>query len=159
MQKNLLVVVSISYLIAIGLTIVPFPENYQWYKPLWLPMFCLFWSIAYPYQIHLGINWFFALLLDVATGVTLGHTAIGILVISFFANKLAHRLKIFPFIHQFLFVIFLLTLYQLITFWIFGLMSQLPKNWHYWYPIITSGLCWLALFSLFKHQLIGLHKE
>lgn len=149
----------VSYLVAITLTIVPLPEAYQWYRPLFTPLVCLFWAFTNPYHFHLGFVWLFGMLQDVATGTILGHAALGLIVISYIANKAAHRLNIFPPIHQVLFILVLLSLYQLISFWILGITSQLPEAWTYWQPVVVSGICWLVVFNVFHQSIMKLSKH
>ena len=64
--------ISLSIIIALMLTILPLPLWAAWFRPEWLVLVAIYWSIALPHRFNIGVAWLLGLLLDALSGTILG---------------------------------------------------------------------------------------
>lgn len=148
--------ILLSLLIALALTILPLSEDWKLWRPEWIAMTLIHWTLLLPKKMSLLLAWFMGLLVDALYGSILGQHAFGYTLIVFMALRLRPRLLVDSFLHQ----IFLLTLtlgtYLLINLWILGVSGNTPEPWVYWTPVISSVIVWplyhYLLSRLFTEQ-------
>ena len=127
---------------AIVLTLIPLPEWAKPYRPEWIALLAIYWSITTPKRFNLGSSWIAGLVLDVLRGSLLGQHAIGFALSSFFSIRLHQRMRAYPFSQQAFFIALFLLPYMSINLWIYGMLDQSPDSWLYWMPVLTSALSW-----------------
>lgn len=135
-------VILASFVIAFMLTILPLPSWAAWLRPEWVVLTLLYWVIALPHRIGLGIAWLLGLFLDALQHTLLGEHALAMVVITFIALKIHRQFRFFPLWQQAFSIMLLLAIYQFLRFWIQGIIGQLGEGWLYWLPVVTSGLLW-----------------
>ena len=131
-----------SFMVAIVLTFIPVPDWAEPYRPEWLMLMTIYWSMHTPHKFNLGSSWLAGLTLDVLRGALLGQHALGFAITSFLAIRLHQRVRVYPIHQQALFVAMIMLPYMSITLWIYGALSQSTDSWLYWMPVITSAACW-----------------
>jgi len=139
-----------SFIIALLLTIVPFPAWADMFRPEWVARTLTYWCMALPQRVGVGSGWFMGLLLDVVTGSLLGQHALGLSVIAFLALKLHQRMRIFPMWQQALTVLLFIALYRLLLLWVNGIIGQPVQAWPYWLPLLTSTAIWPLMFTTLR---------
>lgn len=142
--------ITLSFIIALMLTMLPLPEMAEPFRPAWLIMVLIYWCMAVPDRVGVGIGWLMGLLLDVVNGALLGQYAIALSVIAFLTLRLHKRIRNFPVGQQALFIIFMVLIGQGLVLWIKGMIGQSPNSWLYWAPAITSGLLWPWVFLILR---------
>ena len=75
-------VIFLSFFLAYLLAIVPFPEWAMNYRPEWVPIVLIYWTMALPYRIGIGSACAAGLVLDVLEGSTLGVNALALVVVA-----------------------------------------------------------------------------
>ena len=65
-------IIFFSFLAAFMLTIVPFPEWAEAYRPEMVAMVLIYWCLALPERVGVGIGWLTGLTLDVTQGALQG---------------------------------------------------------------------------------------
>ena len=118
-DQNRIWVVWLSLLAALLLTIVPIPSAIEIYRPQWLALFLIYWTIALPERISVGHGFLFGLLLDVLTGTTMGENALSLSLITLLPTK---RISDYGFPH---------TSNKRFRYWRFCLSKKL-----------SASLCW-----------------
>lgn len=146
--------IVLSLIVALMLTIVPLPSWLEILRPEWVALAIIYWCIAVPHRVGVGIAWTVGLLLDVLRDALLGQHALSLTIVAFIAIKLHQRIRLYPVWQQALSVMVLVTLNQLLILWINGLVGHPPKSWTYWLPSITSTLLWPA-FDFVLHRMRG----
>ena len=142
--------IAITLIVAFMLTILPLPDWAEHYRPEWAALVILYWAMALPERIGVGIGWIIGLLLDVMKGALLGQHALGLAVIIYLTINLHQRLRVFPLWQQSFTIILLLLLYQLLILWFNGIIGEPAKGWEYWMPSITGMLLWPWVFILLR---------
>ena len=143
-------ILLISLLIAFLLTALPLPHWANDWRPAWVAMVLIYWCMALPERIGIGIAWCLGLLLDVQQGALLGQNALGLALIAYFVIQIHKRFRIFPLVQQSCLVGFIIIFYLLISSWVTGIMGIPPKTWTYWMPAISSMVLWPWLFVILR---------
>jgi len=143
--------ILLSFIVAFMLTVVPLPDVLQYVRPEWSALVLLYWCMALPDRIGVGIGWSVGLLLDVLTGTLLGQHALGMTVIAYLIINLHQRIRIFPLWQQAVTIWMLLNLYQLLLLWFNGITGQPPKGLQFWLPPISGMILWPLIFIWLRH--------
>jgi len=143
-------IIFISLLIAFLLTALPLPDWANHWRPAWVAMVLIYWCMALPNRVGIGIAWCLGLLLDVQQGALLGQNALGLALIAYFIIQIHKRFRIFPLVQQSCLIGFIIIFYLLIASWINGIMGIPPKSWVYWMPAFTSMVLWPWLFVILR---------
>ncbi len=142
--------IALTLFIALLLAIVPLPDWLTSLRPEWTVLTILYWSIALPQRVGVGIAWIVGLLLDVLSGTLLGQRALSLAVVSYIAIRIHQRIRNYPLIQQALVILVLVALYQLLNLWFDGIIGHPAKGWSYWLPSLTSMILWPWVFLLLR---------
>jgi len=149
-QRNGGWVIALSFLAAMMLTMVPLPGWSAYLRPEWITMVLIYWCMALPGRVGVGIGWIAGLLLDVIHGAVLGQYAMALAVVAFLTLHLHQRMRIYPLAQQALIVLMLLLLQQLLVIWVNGFLGAPPRGIQYWLPAFVSMLLWPWLFLVLR---------
>ncbi len=149
LYRNPLIIVT-SFVLALLLNILPLPEWALSLRPPWATLVLIYWCIAMPERIGVGIGWSLGIILDVLTGTLLGQHALGLSVVAYLANKLCLRIRIFPLWQQALTVLMMLLADRLLALWTMGLSGRPAPSLWYWLPPIIGALLWPWLFIILR---------
>ena len=75
-------VIVASLIVAFMLTAMPLPSWAVSWRPAWVAMVLIYWCMALPQRMGIGISWVLGLLLDVQQGTILGQHAIGLAIVA-----------------------------------------------------------------------------
>lgn len=144
-------VIFLSFFIAYLLAIVPFPDWAMNYRPEWVPMVLIYWTIALPYRVGIGFAWVAGLILDVLEGSILGVNALALVVISYVALSLHLRMRMFSSLQQSGLVLALTGLSLILRGWLQSITEQsVPSNLMFLMAALTSAVIWPSLFQLLR---------
>ena len=143
-------VILLSFIAAFILSIVPLPQLLQAVRPEFVTIVLIYWCIALPNRIGVGIGWIVGLVIDVSTDALLGQHALTLALIAYLAIKLHQRIRIFPIWQQAL-TIFILMMFQgTIILWIKGMLGDAPSLWSFMLPAISTALFWPVGYLLMR---------
>lgn len=143
-------VIGLTLCLAMMLTILPLPSWATWLRPQWVMLVMIYWCLALPERISVGMAWVVGLFLDVLQGTLLGQHALALAVVAYFIVKFHPRIRLYP-IWQKTFIVFFLSLvYLALLFWVQGLMGILPNTLEFWSPAITSSLLFPWVFIILR---------
>ena len=140
----------ITLIAAFMLAIMPLPIWAVESRPDWVMLVLIYWVLAFPGQIGVGIAWFTGLLLDVSYGTLMGQHAIGMVLVIYIIHLQHQRLRVASLLQQAIVIFFLLLLKQLLTLWVNGMLGRAPDNWLYFVPTITSALLWPWIYLILR---------
>lgn len=144
-------VVVLSLLAGLTLMIVPLPEWARLLRPEWLSLVLIYWVLALPHRIGMGVAWCMGLLLDVMRDTLLGQHALALVIIAFIVLQLHQRLRLFPLWQQSLVIFVLLLIQTVVIFWIKGIIGEAPGFWYTLIPAVMSALVWSLVFITLRH--------
>lgn len=142
--------VSICIILALVLAIVPMPDRAEPYRPDWVAMTLIYWSMVLPRSYGVGTAWLAGIALDVAQGTLLGQHALALSLIAYMTVKFHLQLRVFPWSQMTAVVLALLALYQFILFWINGVAGTYAPAVTYWGPVVTGTLLWPLVSLVFS---------
>jgi rod shape-determining protein MreD len=143
-------VIFLSFVLAIIFQTIPLPRWVDSFRPEWVILVLVYWSLTMPQRVSVGIAFFVGLFMDLLTGTLLGEHAVIFVLITYFVVKFSTRIRLFPTWQQAATLFVLVLFYEGIQYWIHGLMGQLPGTWLYWLPSVTTALLWPWVYSLLK---------
>jgi len=143
-------IIVFTFLLAMALSIAPMPGWTEYLRPAWVPMVLVYWCMALPERVGVGVGWLVGLFVDVLQDALLGQHALAFAIVAFLILKLHQRLRVFPLGQQALTVLLLIALAQMLSLWIRGVTGQPPTVWIYLLPALTSALMWPWAFLLMR---------
>ncbi len=142
--------IAASFLVALLLAIVPGPEWAEPFRPEWVGLVLIYWCIATPQRVGVGMGWLVGLILDVLYGSLLGQHALAKAVIAYLAVRFHPQLRMFPPWQQAVSVMVLVAINHLLVLWARELAEQTPVTWSHWTPSVVSMLIWPWLFVILR---------
>ena len=134
--------VLLSIIVAFMLTMIPVREEWLLYRPEWVALTLIHWSLVAPKHMSFIVAWVAGLLVDALYGSIIGQHALGFTIVVFMSMRMRTRLVVDNIFQQFLILFLVLGTYMLVNLWILGITGEAPHGWVYWYPVIVSLLGW-----------------
>ncbi|HET6725308.1 MAG TPA: rod shape-determining protein MreD [Gammaproteobacteria bacterium] len=144
-------VVLVTLAAALILSIWQLPTAAVPFWPHWVVLVVIYWCLALPHRIGIGIAWIVGLLMDVLSGTMLGEHALALALVAFLVLKVHLQVRVFPLWQQTLTVALVILLYEFVLFWIDGAIGLPSQPLVRWLPVVTSLLIWPWLMSLLRH--------
>lgn len=135
---------------AFMLAMMPLPEWAKDFRPDWVTLFLIYWTMALPASIGVTIAWITGLMLDVSHGALLGQHALGLVLVIYIIHSQHQRLRVASLVQQAIVIFFLLILKQAIVLWVSGIMGHAPDSWLYFMPSLTSALFWPWVYIILR---------
>jgi len=149
-KPNATYVIIISFVIATIMMLFPFPDFLVWWRPNWLLMVLIYWTIALPHRIGIIVGWSLGIVSDVALDSVLGIHGLSFAFIAYLILIMTNRLRLFPLWKQSAIVALMVGFDLVISLWIQSFIVTQPKFASYWLPIISSAFLWPWLFLLLR---------
>ncbi len=140
--------IIVSIVIALMLTMAPMPGWADAFRPAWVVLTLIYWSMIFPSNYSVGAAWISGLVLDVAQGALLGQHALALSIVIYVTVKFHLQLRQFPLLQLMATVFALLALYQFILFWINGVVGISVPASTYWGPVIAGTIAWPLVSAL-----------
>lgn len=143
--------VLVTLVIALLLTLIPLPEQYEMWRPEWFALTFIHWALVIREKGSLVLAFIIGLLVDVQYGSLLGQHALGFVVVTYAATRLGLRMTAEAVLQQFALITVVLVMYLLLNLWIEGVTGYASRGWLYWGALLSSLLIWP-----FYHMLLSL---
>jgi rod shape-determining protein MreD len=140
--------IFLTIITAVLLTLLPLPAVLLPFKPYWVALVMIYWSMETKGIISLGLAFLVGLVLDVLSGSLMGLHALSLVVMVFLVQRFRSRLRFFPPWQQALSVLGLLVNDRIILIWITVLLGEPLPTWQYWLPPLIGMALWPWLFLL-----------
>jgi len=143
-------VIWLTLTLALLLSILPMPEWTAPYRPLWVLITLVYWCVAVPERVGIGVAWGTGLLVDALHDTLLGENALALAVVAWLCLRLGNRLRGAPLPRQLLTIALLVAAHQLVILLIRMFTGHPPQGLPYWLPVLTSMLIWPWMLSLLR---------
>ena len=140
--------IFLTITVAVLLSLLPLPDALAPFKPYWVAMVVIYWSLETHDMISLGLAFLIGIILDALSGSLMGLHALSLLVMVFLVQRFRSRLRFFPAWQQALSVLGLLVNDRIILIWIILLLGEPIPTWKYWLPPLIGMALWPWLFLL-----------
>ena len=147
--------IIISIVAALMLAIAPLPAWAEPFRPDWVVLTLVYWSMTFPQNYSVGSAWLAGLVLDVAQGTLLGQHALAFSIVIYVTVKFHLQMRQFPLLQMSATVFAMLALYRFILFWINGVAGISAPAAVYWGPVVSGAILW-PLLSTF---LVGVRQR
>ena len=132
-------VIVTTLLIALVLQIVPLPIQVD-----------LYWSMALPHRVNVGVAFLTGVAVDILVGTTLGIHSLSLSISIYILAANYQRLRNYSVWQQAIVIGLLSSLYHLLTFWVQHLLTDIYFQLDYLWPVLTSMLLWPWVFWLLR---------
>ena len=147
-RHSLLIAISIFF--ALVMALMPLPISFEPYRPDWVLMVLMYWSLAVPHRLNIGTAWVVGLLMDLASGSPLGMNSLTYSVCIFITASNFQKIRNFSLWQQSILIALFLTLYHLMQFWLNHFLMGVYFSPHYMWPVLTGMLCWWWIFLILR---------
>lgn len=137
-----------SLLVAFLLQMMPLPGAFEAFKPYWLGLMVIYWSLDAPERMGLGLAFTLGLCGDLFVGELLGEQAMRLTVLAFIVLRFRSRLRFFPLGQQALAVLALLANDRIVALMIRGFSGEAMPPASFWIAPVTGTLAWPLLYVL-----------
>jgi len=139
-------VIIITLIVAALLTLVPLPDQIRIFRPEFVALVLIYWTMAAPQHIGISFAWCVGLLMDVMLGGALGLLAFTYALIIYFILQFHLQIRQYPLWQQALIVFSLVLLLQLL----FVIVESHTAGWSFWLPAISSMLIWPLIYNVLR---------
>lgn len=139
-------VIYITLLFAILLMLVPLPDTLRYARPEWVAITLIYWAMALPQRVSIGVAWFTGLVMDVVTGGLLGIHAFAYALVIYLVGRLHLQIRQYPLWQQAFTILSLVSLVHFIVM----LSAPITFSWNHWLTVLTSTLVWPFVYAVLR---------
>ena len=150
MNSRHFLLIAISIFFALVMALMPLPISFEPYRPDWVLMVLMYWSLAVPHRLNIGTAWVVGLLMDLASGSPLGVNSLTYSVCIFITASNFQKIRNFSLWQQSILIALFLTLCHLMQFWLNHFLMGVYFSPHYMWPVLTGMLCWWWIFLILR---------
>lgn len=139
-------VIYVTLMIAILLMILPLPEILRLARPEFVVMTLIYWTMALPQRVNIGVAWFTGLVMDITTGGQLGVHAFAYAMAVFMVARFHLQLRQYPLWQQAFTILSLVFLVHVVSM----LNAPLTSGLHIWMPAVVSTVLWPFVYAVLR---------
>lgn len=139
-------VIFVSLIIGVVLQIIPMPSPIDLYRPDWLLLLLIYWSMALPNRVSVVSAGVSGLILDILYGTALGVHSFSLAIPIYLVSSHYQRFRNYSMLQQAVLILVLSSLFHIIVYWLQYLITGIEFNWMFLRPAVTSVLLWPWLF-------------
>jgi len=143
-------VIVLTLILALVVSIVPLPTGLEPWRPEWTVLVLIYWSLALPERVGVGIAWLVGLFQDVLMATPLGAHAMGFALAAYLTVQLYQRIRNVPVWQQTITVLLVLLLVRATLLIAQGLVGNPVGDWRFWLPAVSGTLAWPLVFWLLR---------
>ena len=143
-------VVHASLVVALILMILPLPDWAQMYRPNWIALALIYWSMALPRRVGLWFAFFSGIVLDTSLGTLLGQHTLALVIVVFFNLNFYQRIRVLALAQQAIYVFALLLINQVIVAWVEGIMGRPTPLLAYFAAPLVGMVIWPWVFVILR---------
>ena len=147
------------FVVALIMELAPWPAGFQAFKPSWLVLVLLYWTLALPDRVSIGWAFLLGVLWDIVLGSILGVHALVLSVACYFVSKYYLILRNLSLWFQSLLVLLFVFAIRVAIFLVEFSLHGAFFNWQEIFGAIASGVLWPWVFLLMRttRRRVGLH--
>lgn len=149
MRPTNLIVVYITFLIALVCQLFPWVGQGIIFRPDFMLIVTLYWLLRAPHLCNVGTAWLAGILVDLATGSLLGQHALSFTLVAFIGLSYQRRLVLFNPWHLAGYVFGLLVIERVLMLMLKLFEGNDNPGLHYFWPVISGLLLWQLMILLF----------
>ena len=143
-------VIYLSLLAALVLMILPLPDWAQIYRPNWMALTLIYWSMALPKRVGIWVAFFSGVILDTSLGTLLGQHTLALVVIIFINLNFYQRIRVLALAQQAIYIFVLLLINQVIVAWVEGVLGRATPLLAFFSGPFIGMLIWPWVFVVLR---------
>ena len=143
-------VIYLSLLVALVLMILPLPDWAQIYRPNWMALVLIYWSMALPKRVGLWIAFFSGIVLDTSLGTLLGQHTLALVIIIIINMNFYQRIRVLALAQQAIYVFVLLLINQVVIVWVEGVLGRSTPLLAFFSAPFIGMLIWPWVFVVLR---------
>ncbi len=143
-------VIYLSLLAALILMILPLPDWAQIYRPNWIALTLIYWSMALPKRVGLWYAFFTGIILDTSMGTLLGQHTLALIIIVFINLNFYLRIRVLALAQQAIYIFVLLLINQLVVAWVEGILGRPTPLLAFFGAPFIGMLIWPWVFVILR---------
>ena len=143
-------IIPLTLILGLTLQILPLPDWAQIYRPDWVALMLIYWSMALPKHVGLLYAFVAGLLVDVAEGMLLGQHSLALVIIIFINLNLHQRIRVMSLAGQAVYVLMLLLIDQMAVLWVEGMQHRNTPLLAFFGPPLIGMALWPWIFILLR---------
>lgn len=140
-----------SLLGAMVLTVVPLPAVLEPFRPPWVTMAIIYWTMMSPQLCGILTAFIAGLILDLLYGSMLGQHALALSVVSYVTLLLHLQIRNFPLWQLTMTVFMLMAIDAFLVFWSDGIAGYPGGGIARWTQVVAGGVAWAPVMALFDN--------
>lgn len=150
MSRLRYMVIYLSLVLGIVLMILPLPDWAQIYRPNWVALVLIYWSMALPKRVGLWFAFFTGLVLDSAQGTLLGQHALALVIVVYFNLNFYQQVRVLALVQQAIYVFSLLLINQVVLAWVEGILGRSTPLLAFFAAPLIGMLIWPWVFVMLR---------
>lgn len=135
-------VIALTLLVAAVLAVLPLARSLAWWRPEWILLTLVYWTIALPHRVGLLTALGMGLIVDVLEGAPIGQNMLALGLVVTLAGLMYQRVRVFTVVQQAGVIFVLAGIQQLVVQWLQGLEGLAGSGFQFLLPALTSALLW-----------------
>jgi rod shape-determining protein MreD len=143
-------VICLSLFVALVLMILPLPDWAQIYRPNWMALVMIYWSMALPKRVGLWFAFLCGIILDTSLGTLLGQHTLALVLIIAINMNFYQRIRVLALAQQAIYVFVLLLLNQVVVAWVEGFLGRSTPLLAFFGAPFIGMLIWPWVFVVLR---------
>lgn len=143
-------VIALTLLCAAVLAVFPLDRSLVWWRPEWVLLVLVYWTIALPHRIGMLTALLAGFLADVLEGVAIGQNMLSFTIIVVLARLMYQRVRVFSPLQQAWVVFVLVGVHQLIGQWLQSLQGMGALGFVFLLPALSSACFWPLVMPVLR---------
>jgi len=139
-------IIILSIIVSCLLMLIPLADPLRFLRPEFVMLTLIYWAMALPNRVNIGLAWLVGLLMDVMLGGSLGILAFAYAFIIYLVLSFHLQLRRYPLWQQAAIVFSLILLLKIILI----LAAAHSADWHFWWPATVSMLVWPIIYAVLR---------
>ncbi|RTE86794.1 rod shape-determining protein MreD [Lysobacter sp. N42] len=143
-------VIFMTFVVALVLATMPMSFWAAAIRPDWPLLVLLYWVIALPHRVSIGIAFILGISVDILIGSSFGIHAGAYALVSYSAARHYQRIRNFSLLQQSLLMAALVAVERIIVFLIEYYLNDAQFFGQYFWPVLSSAILWPWLFLILR---------
>ncbi|MBU3020645.1 rod shape-determining protein MreD [Aestuariibacter sp. A3R04] len=142
--------IPLTILIALVLQIMPLPIQVDTYRPDWVLIVLSYWTMALPHRANVGVAFISGVATDILLGTALGVHCFALSLAVYILAANYQRLRNYSVWQQAIIIGLISALYHAVLFWLQHLLTGIPFQLNYLWPVVSSMVLWPWIFWILR---------